>query len=294
MKELRVRWSTTFCASADLQHLKVPPCRVASHQSRGHDSRVFKHRCDGGFDYDSFIRSQSLLLISRGWMIHWRGEKTQGFEMVNGTQQWPIEEIYITNCLCTDFRPSACKWFCMQHCVCVYGFMCVKVQVAGLCMLSTGHRQVSLYSSCVLLHRFKFRVLVNKRPNFRGGSSPLPRPLSSTHIDSLVCLPLFLLAWIKQFATVLMRRFQKAKSSRKQLYPVALNGYNRCHSGGIQLERILITGRQQGIWLMIRDALVQTLVSLTETLALNHWLVWNFVQYLEKGPLNGSSFHHVI
>lgn len=105
----------------------------------------------------------------------------------------------------------------------------------------------SLYSACVLLHRFKFRVLVNMRPNFCGGSSPLHCPLSSTHIDSLVCLPLFLLACIKQFTTVLMRGFQKAKSSRKQLYPVALNGSNRCHSGGIQLERILITGRRQGI-----------------------------------------------
>lgn len=153
--------------------------------------------------------------------------------------------------------------------------------------------QVSLYSARVLLHRFKFRVLVNKRPNFCGGwSAPLAHP--STHIDSLVCLPLFLLAWIKQFTTVLMRGFQRAESSRKKLYPVALNGYNRCHSGGIQLERILITGRRQGIWLMIRVALVQTLVSLTKTLALNHWLVWNFVQYLEKGLLNGSSFHHVI
>lgn len=26
-------------------------------------------------------------------------KKIKGFEMVNGTLQWPIEEIYITNCL---------------------------------------------------------------------------------------------------------------------------------------------------------------------------------------------------
>lgn len=40
---------------------------------------VFKHQCDGAFDYDSFIRSQSLLLTSRRWIIH-RWKKSKGLK----------------------------------------------------------------------------------------------------------------------------------------------------------------------------------------------------------------------
>lgn len=40
---------------------------------------VFKHQCDGAFDYDSFIRSQSLVLTSRRWIIH-RWKKSKGLK----------------------------------------------------------------------------------------------------------------------------------------------------------------------------------------------------------------------
>lgn len=193
---LKLRCIAASCVSEDLQQpLKVPL------------QRMFERGCEGSFDYDAFIRSQSLLLIGGRWIIHWRKKgkkKIKRFEMVNSTQQWPTEEIYITNCLCTDCRPSVC--------VCFY----------ALRLIQWPHRQGTLYAARIVPHGFKFRVLANTgRDCCCGGWSPLPfypPPLSFAHTDSLACLPPILFARIKLILNSFnerisdSRKFQKATS----------------------------------------------------------------------------------
>lgn len=169
---LKLRCIAASCVSEDLQQpLKVPPGGLIAALQWTWLQRMFKHGCEGSFDYDAFIRSQSLLLIGGRWIIHWRKkgkEKIKRFEMVNSTQQWPTEEIYITNCLCTDRRPSVC--------VCFY----------ALRLIQWPHRHGTLYAARIVPHGFKFRVLANTRRDCCcGGWSPLPfYPPSLLHIQT--------------------------------------------------------------------------------------------------------------
>lgn len=166
--------------------------------------------------------------------------------MVNSTQQWPTEEIHITNCLCMDGRPSVCVFLC-------FASYSVATQTSrSLCSLQsfrTGSNSVFANA---------------RRDCCCGRSSPLPFSLLSfAHTDSLACLPPTLFAWIKQFSTALMRAFQTAKSSRKQLYSVfpfkRLQLMSFCWN--TITEKVLISGSQRGTGLMIRDVLVHTLVA---------------------------------
>lgn len=70
--------SLASSVSEDLQQpWKVPPGRLIVALQSIWLQRMFKRRSDGSFDYDAFIRSQSLILIGGRWIIHWRKKENQ-------------------------------------------------------------------------------------------------------------------------------------------------------------------------------------------------------------------------
>lgn len=109
-----------------------------------------------------------------------REKELKGFEMVNGTQQWPIEEIYITNCVCADCRSSACNTVFMG---CVLNFLFIVFA----CFLLDTQPSLSLFS--LRSARVQIRVLVNKRCHkqvmFVAHLHPL-RPPTPLHTYTLI------------------------------------------------------------------------------------------------------------
>lgn len=162
---LNLRCIAASCVLEDLQQpLKVPP--VSSQLYSGHDAK----EC-----LNTSVMVVLTMTPSLGPnLCYWLAEdelstggkkKIKRFKMVNRTQQWPTEEIYITNCLCTDHCPSIC--------LCFY----------ALRLIQWPHRQVTLYAARIVPHGFKFRVFANTRRDCCCGKSPpLPSPPSLLHI----------------------------------------------------------------------------------------------------------------
>lgn len=127
---------------------------------------VFKHLCDGRSDYDSFIRSRSLLLTSRRWIIRWW--KNQ--RVWNG--KWYTTVAYRGNLYyklpqCTVAEPQIALSFsvCMslyagclcvvvcvfyaEYCLCFLGLFSVSFLIwrKRICMISVGQLCACMHAS---------------------------------------------------------------------------------------------------------------------------------------------------
>lgn len=144
---------------------------------------MFKHLCDGRSDYDSFIRSQSLLLTSRRWIIRWW--KNQ--RVWNG--KWYTTVAYRGNLYyklprCTVAEPQIALSFsvcmslyagCLCLCVCfMLNIVCVfqaflvspfwYEEKGFICMISVGQLCACMYASQTT-HTHTHRNFTRSRPS---------------------------------------------------------------------------------------------------------------------------------